>query len=206
MAIAYPLSVPASLKVRTLSLRLKTATTMQQSAFTGQQQVYEWPAAYWVADLELAPRIRNGGAAIEAFLAALHGYTGTFLWGPVHATAPQGSTNTTGVTVSGGGTAGSKSLALAGVGAGKTLLAGDYLQLGSGSTTRLHMVTQDATANGSGIATVDIEPPLRTSPSGGSAVTLLAPLGIWRLSSPENGVEVSLGGVYTASLSAIEAL
>lgn len=205
MAISYPLSVPASLRVRQLNLRLRRATAATQSPFSGVTQVVAWPFAQWMVDLELSTVTRTGGAPIEAFIAALRGRYGTFLWGPVHAKLPTGTANTVGVTVNGGGQTGN-ALAVAGLGAGKTLLSGDYFQLGSGSTARLYIVSQDATADGSGNATLSIEPALRTSPSNGDAVVLSSPLGQWRLTSDDVGVVVGAPGLYAVSLSCMEAL
>jgi hypothetical protein len=55
--------------------------------------------------------------------------------------------------------------------AGKTLQAGDYLQIGSGlGTSQVVMVMADATANGSGVIALTTEPPLRTAFASGTAV------------------------------------
>lgn len=64
--------------------------------------------------------------------------------------------------------------------ASTTLLAGDLLGLGTGTTQQVVMVTEDATANGSGVITVNIEPPLRNAFSTGASVTWDKPKALFR--------------------------
>lgn len=76
---------------------------------------------------------------------------------------PQGTMRGT-LTLQATAAAGATALSVTG-GAGQastTLLAGDMLQLGTGvGTSQLVMVVADATANGSGVITLQVEPPLR---------------------------------------------
>lgn len=78
---------------------------------------------------------------------------------------------------------GATSLSITG-GAGQastTLKAGDRLQLGTGlGTSQTVMVLADATANGSGVINVTVEPPLRQQFSSGAAVTWDKPLAYFR--------------------------
>lgn len=67
--------------------------------------------------------------------------------------------------------------------AGTTLVAGDMLGIGTGLTQQLVMVTAAATANGSGVITVTIEPPLRNAHLIGAAVTWNKPKALFRRSS-----------------------
>jgi hypothetical protein len=65
--------------------------------------------------------------------------------------------------------------------AAATLLAGDWLQIGSGvGTSHYCMVTSDATANGSGVITVGFEPPTRIQFAGSTAVTWDKPMAYYR--------------------------
>ena len=54
-------------------------------------------------------------------------------------------------------------------------------QSGSGSSSRLYKVTQDATADGSGNLTLEIFPRLRDAMANNAAFTLGSPKGLWRL-------------------------
>lgn len=82
--------------------------------------------------------------------------------------------------------------------------AGDYFQIGTGSSSRLHMVTADADSNGSGEATLDIWPPLRASPADNAALTITSPKGVFRLTGDVNGWDADAAGVYAVTLQAIE--
>jgi hypothetical protein len=196
MAISYPLAAPAWFaKQAMLTPRLRHATAVSVSPFTGQQQVYSWPLQMWMAEVEFAPATRAAGEAVEAFLIALRGRLGTFTMGPRHATGPRGTCNTSGVTVSGAGQTG-RALTIAGMGASRTLLPGDWLQLGSGATARLYRAVEDATANGSGVGTVSIEPALRTSPGDGDTVVVASPVGLWRLTQDEVGATIERGVMW----------
>lgn len=196
MTISYPLTPPLGLQKQVrFAPRLRNATAVSQSPFSGEQQRYSWPFQMWTCEIELAPMSRAQGEAVEAFFTALRGRLGSFLLGPRHATGPRGTANTSGVTVNGASQTG-RALAVAGLGASKTLLAGDWFQLGSGSSTRLHRVVEDATANGSGQATLSIEPALRASPVDGSTVVLASPVGIWSQAVDEFGAEIERGAVW----------
>lgn len=105
------------------------------------------------------------------------------------ANAPRGTMRGT-LTLNGATTAG-QSAAISitgGVGqAATTLLAGDWLQVGAGLTGQLVKVVVDATANGSGVISVTVEPPLRTAYSGGTAVTWDKALGHFKMLSAAPG-------------------
>lgn len=177
------------------------------SPFTLQQQAFEWPGAMWVGEIALPPVVRSfGGAILEAFVASLHGRSGTFLLGPRHAKRILGTSAGSGVTVNGAGQTGA-ALAVAGVGAGATILAGTFLQVTDGTTARLHMVVENATADGSGLATLTIEPELRSSPAASSAVVFDEPVGTMRLTTDELGFSVGPAGAYSSlALGFMEAL
>jgi hypothetical protein len=102
-------------------------------------------------------------------------------WDPMR-TVPLGTMRGT-LTLSGSHSAGTNSLTVTG-GAGQastTLLAGDKLQLGTGLGTSQLVVVANATANGSGVATVTVEPALRIAFSGGAAVAWDKPSAYFKL-------------------------
>lgn len=94
--------------------------------------------------------------------------------------APRGTARGTMLT-SGTTAAGATSATISGVAAGSTLLAGDWLQIGSGvGTSHYLMVTADATANGSGVIVVTFEPPTRIAFAGSTAVTWDKPVAYFK--------------------------
>ena len=82
-----------------------------------------------------------------------------------------------------------------------TLLAGDYIQLGTGANARLHKVLQDQDGNG----TLEIWPALRADQSAVSA-DLTSAAGLFRLSSNEQSWSVNEASIYGITFGAMEAL
>jgi len=66
-------------------------------------------------------------------------------------------------------------ISISGLPAGFVLQAGDYLSVPSASRQLLHLVTESGTANGSGVASVSIEPVLRQGITTGAAVLAASP-------------------------------
>lgn len=69
--------------------------------------------------------------------------------------------------------------------AGTTLRAMDWLQIGSGLTSQLVKVTANATANGSGVIALTIEPPLRTAYASATAVAWSTPIAHYKAAADE---------------------
>lgn len=206
MAITFPLGLPAGLRITAVAgPSLTVAAAVSRSPFTGQQQVYEWHSV-WGLSFDLYAARRSDARRLEAFLAALRGRVGTALLGPMHYAKPRGTAGTVGVTLGVGATAGARSVTLAGVGASKTLLAGDYLQLGTGENAKLHQVVEDAAASVAGVVTVTLEPPLRAAYSSGTDVVLSNPKGAFRLTTDTPTVATAVNGGGTVSLAWEEAL
>lgn len=190
MAITYPLTLPDTTSYRTLGMGYAVRTGMTESEFTGKQQVFAHQGQRWSAQLALVPKTPADAAAWLAFLVALDGRAGTFLFGdPL--TALQGSAAGTPL-VAGAHSAGATELALDGftLSATGVLKAGDRFQLGSGSSARLYMNLFDVDADGSGAATLDIRPRLRVDVADNAAPVTSAPKGLFRLAT--NRVDWSL--------------
>jgi hypothetical protein len=82
-----------------------------------------------------------------------------------------------------------------------TLLAGDYIQIGSGSTATLHKVVVDKSGNG----TIEIWPALRNTVSN-ATVTLTNTVGRFRLSGTQQSFNINDSSIYGISFDAVEAL
>jgi len=205
VTISYPLSLPST-RVARVSFRARSSAAVSESPFTGEQQVYVHQAEVWSAEIELPGMARADAEAWIGFFLSLNGREGTFLLGDPRNLTPQGTWAGASPLVNGGSQTG-KSLAIDGLSAGATVKAGDWLQLGSGASARLHKVTQDATANGSGQVTLDLWPRLRASPSDNAAVTIASAQGVFRLASNEIGWGLEPGQLYAGfSFQAVEAL
>lgn len=86
------------------------------------------------------------------------------------------------------------------------LFPGDYLQIGSGSSTQLYKVLTTTTTNASGQATVDIWPNLRTSPADNAAITLINTKGRFRLKDNISQWSINEISSYGITFDCVEAL
>jgi hypothetical protein len=80
------------------------------------------------------------------------------------------------------------------------------MQVGTGTSRQLFKVLADVNTNGSGQATVDIWPDVRTTIANNAAVTVENTKGIFRLSSNEQGFSINEASFYGISFGAIEAI
>ena len=184
MTITYPLSMPSATDMVHIRIRQINAVAQSVSPFTFERKVYQHTGQRWALSIDLPPfNTRALADPWIGFLASLKGTYGTFLAGDPNATATRGVG--TGTPLVNGGSQTGSSLITDGWTVGQTgiLKARDYIQLGSGSSSRLHMILQDANSDGSGNATFDIWPNLRSSPSDNAAITVASCKGVFALES-----------------------
>jgi hypothetical protein len=150
------------------------------SPFTLSQQIYEHPGDLLECTVKFPIANRANASIVIAWLMALRGIVGTFLLGPVNATAPRGVA--TGTPLVNG--AAQTGLALITDGWSNSitgiLKAGDWVQVGTGASARLYPVAQDVNSNGSGQATLDLGVRLRSSPADNAAIVTANPVGLFR--------------------------
>ena len=185
MAIVYPLAWP-DLPVAEITTTMVNTVAVAENPFNPQEDVYEWPRQFWKADITLPKMNRENAEKWICFLAKLRGKKGTFLMPPVVGNAPRGTM--AGTPVVDGSSQAGHTLDIRGLtaSAASVFREGDFIQLGSGSTTRLHKVLDDIDADASGLASVNIWPALRTSPADGASVLYAAPVGRFRLNNNES--------------------
>lgn len=203
--ITYPVTFP-NVGIRAMNIRARTVVGISSSPFTGQQQVYKHQGEWWEAEVTLPPMKRATAEQVAAFLIKMKGQYGTFLLGDPANTSSRGVGTGTPL-VNGAGQTGS-SLVTDGWTADTTgiLKAGDWIQLGSGATTTLHKVLDDVNSDGSGNATLEIFPSLRSSPSDDAAITVSSPKGIWRLASNQMEYSIDEAAVYGITFACVEAI
>ncbi len=203
MTVSYPLTMPSTPAFVSQQWSTIRGTGMSESPFTGGQQTVEFAYAKWKAVLTLPPMRRPQASAWTAFFAKLHGRRGTFLLGDQDAKVPQINKITAGtingdVTLSSNADIGDTILNITGTTAFK---AGDYIQLGSASSSRLYIVVEDQ----SGGSTIQVEPKLKSSATSGSTVTYDSPQGLFRMDSNELMWDTNAVSVYGISFSCTEA-
>ena len=148
----------------------------------------------WGASVTIPSVHRDKAAEWKAMLVGLKGPTGTFLLGDPDYATPRGDVSSCVVT----GTVGEETISVVMTG---TLKAGDYIQLGSGSASRLHTVLLDKTGDGE----LEIWPALRSNYTSATA-DLSSPKGVFRLSSNRTSWSINNASVYGISFEAIEVL
>lgn len=205
MAISYPLAFPTVKGPRQISIRLIDVVGVQSSPISLEQTSYDWGGDRLEADVALPPMKRADAEEFVGFLWSLRGMLGTFLMGdPVGAT-PRGTWAGTPL-LAGAHAAGVRTLSVDGFSAGATGKRGDWLQFGSGSSTRLHKVLQDFTADGGGAATIEIAPRLRAALVDNEPLVSSSCKGQWRLASNAREYTIELAQVYGLRFSCVEAL
>lgn len=206
MAITYPIDFPTDLGVNNFTLRQRTAVSRTESPFTFSEQVYDWGGQIWEIEANLPLMNRATAEIYNSFLFKLKGKKGTFTMAIPGAGAPRGTV--TGTPVVNGASQTGSSLNVSGFGTSDTgvLLAGDYIQIGTGSSTRLYKVLDDVNSDGSGNATLEIFPDLRSSPSNGAAIITSNAKGLFRLRDNMSPVTIDVNSFYSIKFSAIEAL
>lgn len=209
MAETYPLSFPTHTGVASVEITATDVVAVSESPFTFSQQVVRHAGARWSANIRIPAVKRDDSEYWNAFLLRLRGRFGTFLLGDPNAATPRGTASSNAGTplVNGASQTGNE-LDIDGLPASQTgyLKAGDYIQLGSGSSARLYKVLQDANSNASGEATLNLWPDLRSSPSDNAPVVVSDAKGVFRLADNQAIWSINNAGFYSIAFTAVEAL
>jgi len=194
LAISYPLSTPTTIGIESIEIRAVNAVATSQSPFTYKQQIVSHQGQRWEASVNIPSVRRDLAAEWKAFLTALKGPTGTFLLGDPDYATPRGDVSSVTLT----GSAGDETATVTMTG---SLLAGDYIQLGSGSTAKLHQVLLDQTGDGS----LEIWPALRSDYTD-ETVVYSNPKGVFRLATNVSSWSINNASAYGISFEAVEVI
>lgn len=194
MAISYPLSTPTSIGFASVEFTASNAVAVSSSPFTFKQQVHTYAGQMWSASVSIPPVRKDLAEPWVAFLLSLRGQTGTFLLGDPNNTSPQGTATSADIT----GVAGDSSVSVSMLG---SLLAGDYIQLGTGADATLHKVLVSQTGNG----TLEIWPALRKTRTS-AAATLTNPRGLFRLSGSQQNWSIGDNSSYGIQFDCMEVI
>lgn len=209
MAESYPLALPTVSGIAQIRLIARDVVAISASPFTFTQQTFRHQGQRWEADITL-PALKRADADIWAsFLLRLRGQHGTFLLGDPIAATPRGSAATSpGTPVVNGASQTGDELIIDGIPTSGSdyLKAGDYIQLGSGATATLHKVLEDVPIDGSGQATLNLWPGIRTAPSDNATVTVSAAKGVFRLAANETSWDINNASLYGITFGAVEAI
>lgn len=204
MPITYPLEFPSELYTKSLQVKQVNSVSRSESPFDLSDTVYDWGGEMWAIEGPLPPMLRDSAASYIAFVAKLKGIKGSFLF-PVHEPTPRGVA--TGLPVIDGAGQTGNTINVRGFTSDtiNILREADYIQIGSGLNTSLHMVLSDADTDVSGNTPLTLWPSLRSSPADGEPVVVSNCKGLFRLSAdtPHN---IDTNRHYTMKLSAYEVI
>lgn len=204
----YPLTMPTSPSNFTTSeWRINRSVAFSESPFTYSQQVSEFQGAKWSTVVTLPPMKREDAGAWQSFFMQLHGRKGTFLLGDPDAKSIKGTATGT-MKVKDDHSVGAYDITVDGLNASqsKAFKKGDYVQFGSGATSKLHMIVDDISTDGSGNATLQIEPSLKTALANNDVVTYANTKMVARMDSSDLGWQSNVNSLYQFSFSCSEAL
>tara|TARA_R110000787_G_scaffold42392_3_gene104383 strand:+ start:2331 stop:2951 length:621 start_codon:yes stop_codon:yes gene_type:complete len=205
MAITYPITIPTAQGFTSISIRPFSQVGVFTSEFTGSQQVYAHAGQFLLCDISFPAMKRADAAPIVAALQSLQGALGTFYFGDPAWSYPIGVG--TGTPLVDGASQSGTTLTTDGWTASQTgiMKAGDWVQIGAGSSRQLCTVLEDADSDGAGDATLSLFPRIRTAFANNVGLTVNNPKGVWRLAS-EISFSQTLGGMtQIETVTAVEA-
>lgn len=198
MAITFPRTLPNLSDIQQVMTRQKTLVSVSEGLFSGVQQLQKQPFQRWEIEYTVIPLNREDMDVWWSWLVSLNGREKTF-YGVLQAPNEiKGlAKNYSNPQLNGIHAArlGSLSIDTGPSGITGYLKEGDFIQLGSTTESRLHMVLEDVATNGSGQATFDIWPDTQASYSDNATVTVSSPKGLFRLM--QNTVEIIQDGSNT---------
>ena len=202
---SYPLTLPTVTGITTQNWGMERVVAVTESPFTNQEQIFEHEGAQWKATFTLPPMKKESASIWLAFLMSLRGRRGTFKIGDQDRKTIQGTA--TGTVLVNGASQTGNAINLDGFTASRAnvFLAGDYIQINS----YLYMVSANVTANGSGEATVYVEPSLRTgieAINDNTTVVYSNTTTLMRLDNNELNWDTDKVSVYGISFACSEAL
>ncbi len=199
----FPLISPVTFGVATLTWSAVSNDSYARSQWSLALIKQIFDGLMWAGTLQLWPQPdADRGRELSAWLTSLRRAgtnAGTFMLGDPAATLPLGSAkDTPGTPVVSGAAQTGEALNVSGLPISATgyLLAGDYIQLGTGVSARLKKVLDDVDSDGSGLATMNLWPPIRTAPADSSAVVVSGAEGLFVSPSAVSSWQVRSPAVY----------
>lgn len=195
MSTAFPSSLLT--KIKRLRLDLNENKAISASLVTRRRQSVTLSAGTadrWEGVIETVPLISSTDVRVMwAFLNKV-GLYGEFTIAELDYTGP--ISGQTSILVNGASQSGTSLICDGATPSVMVLREGEYFQVGNG----FHIVTADATANGSGQVTLSFKPALRASPADNAVVTLSSPQMLLMLTSmPSKDTDEDKIAIFTIS-------
>lgn len=189
------ISIPTAIGIAEITLRARQTVATSESPFTYKQQVIRHTGDRWEASVTIPSVQKDLAEPWVAFLLRCKGPVNTFNLGDPNMKTKQG--NIVNMTIT--GSAGDDSVTV-GATSGD-IKAGDYFQIGTGSSAKLYKALNDA----GNTETLDIFPRLRADASAAS-VDLTSPEGTFRLAQPVTEWSINNAGAYGIQFECVEVI
>lgn len=202
MTIIYPITLPSQ-DFRSVRMIARDVVGVAESPFSLKSDVQVFSGQRWEADYALPPlRTIAVAAPWVAALTSLKGRGGTFLASVDPLCRVPRGTWAGSPLVMGAHSAGASSVIIDGFSAGATVKAMDYVQFGTGASSRLYQVLKDA-SEAAGAITLDIWPNLSIALLDNAALVLIEPRGVFRLANNSRSWDLGTFQMYSVSFSAV---
>tara|TARA_R110000772_G_scaffold7145_7_gene24502 strand:- start:9085 stop:9693 length:609 start_codon:yes stop_codon:yes gene_type:complete len=197
------ITTPTTIGFESIEFRAVNATAISMSPFTYKQQVFAHAGQRWEASVTIPSVRKDLAAPWTAFLLRCRGPENTFLLGDPDYTDPQGTLRSTTAipTASLTGDINATTASIAFVTQTDTLKAGDYVQVGLGSSARLYKILEDC----QGDSAVEVWPKLRDTYAE-ALIKTDSPKGVFRLRDPASSWSINNQSSYNISFEVVEAI
>ena len=196
MAISYPLTPPAGIRIASLRFSAISAVARNISPFTFSSQSYNWTGTMLSGDVECPPMNRADAEELIGFL--IMAARGTFYFRD-YANGTQRGNMSSNPQLDGAHAANTTTITIDG-GSGSWAV-GDYIQLGTGSSSKLHKITRVNTA-----LEYEIFPLLRTAYPDNTAIDYTDAVGVFRLSTTTCDWSIDTAKKYGLNFSIFESI
>lgn len=200
MAITYPLTPPAAIRIASLRFSAISAVARNISPFTFSSQSYNWTGTMLSGDVECPPMNRADAEELIGFL--IMAARGTFYFRD-YANGTQRGNMSGSPQLNGAHVANTTTLTVdTGVG---SWAVGDYIQLGTLSSSKLHKITK---VNGteSTALSYEIFPLLRTNYPDNTTIVYSNAVGVFRLGTTTCDWSIDTAKKYGLNFSIFEAI
>jgi hypothetical protein len=200
MAISYPLTPPAGIRIASLRFSAISAVARNISPFTFSSQSYNWTGTMISGDVECPPMNRADAEELIGFL--IMAARGTFYFRD-YANGTQRGNMSSNPQLDGAHAANTTTITIDG-GSGSWAV-GDYIQLGTGSSSKLHKITK---VNGTlpTALSYEIFPLLRTAYPDNTDIVYSNAVGVFRLGTTTCDWSIDTAKKYGLNFSIFEAI
>jgi hypothetical protein len=188
---------------QSISIDQNSTVGIVASPFTAQQQVIEWPAQWWSAQVGLPPMSRAFAEEWVGFLLSLRGMAGSFVLGDPAGKLPRGAGS--GNPVVDGANQVGNVISTRGwtPNTVNVLKTGDWMQIAN----RLYKCLAAEDANANGKASFEIWPDIRQNPNApadGEPIVINSASGIFRLDKNKMTWSIDESMIYGLQFSCVE--